>query len=598
MRRRAQALSTGAAPERDPASVVGETDEPVAADEVEPAAIAEPAAEEPDQNRDDVAEFFAQAPRQEIRSAEVVSAPVRKLEPNSIADKLQRIRAVVSKSQPAPQTFSEDEHAEEILDEDKADNTILMADFFSKPDMAPDSDGSDEETGFAAGLATAETVAGDETGPDQQVMREDLADTVAEDGEYEGGEYDVAEDGDDEDDLADVAELDGDADDDADADLTATLARIGADFEDGDTPGAPVEEIAPSEEESDDADHGYDFSGLFADDEAADEDGAEPEAVVEATDVDATWQEPAVRARVIKVKRSEFRAAMDAGMLETDPAADSVADFDSDAPTAEVEIGELGAPETTADPSVGTFGSATDEDIRDGDGADMPDGLVRRYVATDEEELDRLMTEADQKMDDPDGNTRRAAFDQMRAAVDASKDDDDLSADEEDDDEAEYRTDFAEAVKPRRPMAGTRTDRPRDQRPAPLKLVAEQRVDLPTAKTGPVQPRRVAATAYPETVETEGGFAEYATTLGAHDLPDLLEAAASYLSFVEGRDQFSRPQLMTKVRQLDPEGFSREDGLRHFGQLLRAGKIEKIKGGRFTVSDDIGFRPDGKRATG
>jgi len=85
--------------------------------------------------------------------------------------------------------------------------------------------------------------------------------------------------------------------------------------------------------------------------------------------------------------------------------------------------------------------------------------------------------------------------------------------------------------------------------------------------------------------------------MGAHSLPDLLEAAASYLSFVEGHDQFSRPQLMTKVRQVEKEDFSREDGLRSFGQLLRAGKIQKRKGGRFTVTGDIGYRPD-ERAAG
>ena len=84
---------------------------------------------------------------------------------------------------------------------------------------------------------------------------------------------------------------------------------------------------------------------------------------------------------------------------------------------------------------------------------------------------------------------------------------------------------------------------------------------------------------------------------GAIELPALLEAAASYLSFVEGRDQFSRPQLMNTVRQVEKDEFSREDGLRSFGQLLRAGKIEKTKGGRFAVTNDIGFRPD-ERAVG
>jgi hypothetical protein len=99
-----------------------------------------------------------------------------------------------------------------------------------------------------------------------------------------------------------------------------------------------------------------------------------------------------------------------------------------------------------------------------------------------------------------------------------------------------------------------------------------------------------------QSVDDAGSFAEFADDMGATNLSDLLEAAAAYMSFVEGREQFSRPQLMTKVRQVEKEDFSREDGLRSFGKLLRAGKIEKLKGGRFAVTGDIGFRPDARAA--
>jgi hypothetical protein len=49
---------------------------------------------------------------------------------------------------------------------------------------------------------------------------------------------------------------------------------------------------------------------------------------------------------------------------------------------------------------------------------------------------------------------------------------------------------------------------------------------------------------------------------------------------------------MTKVRQVEQSNFTREDSLRSFGKLLREGKIEKLKGGRFQASDQIGFNPD------
>lgn len=178
----------------------------------------------------------------------------------------------------------------------------------------------------------------------------------------------------------------------------------------------------------------------------------------------------------------------------------------------------------------------------------------------------------------------------------AKKADADIGKTDEEE-EGAFRSDLASVVKPRRPEARNEgTKRPGGDRPAPLKLVAEQRVDVDASPKGPVTPRRVAALDDATGAEDAGNFADYAAEMGAHDLPSLLEAAASYLSFVEGRDQFSRPQLMTKVRQVEQGDFSREDGLRSFGQLLRAGKIEKIRGGRFAVTGDIGYRPDQREA--
>jgi hypothetical protein len=145
-------------------------------------------------------------------------------------------------------------------------------------------------------------------------------------------------------------------------------------------------------------------------------------------------------------------------------------------------------------------------------------------------------------------------------------------------------------------------------------LVSEQRVDSaePEPADGPVRPRRVtrgrlaleaeraeaeSAAAAPAgmvaTDEEAAGifaasesFAEFADKMGASNLSDLLECAAAYSAYVEGRPHFSHPDIMRVVRTgIDgQQELSREDSLRTFGQLLRQGKIRKVDRGQFTIS--------------
>ncbi|MEX0305315.1 MAG: chemotaxis protein CheA, partial [Leisingera sp.] len=194
----------------------------------------------------------------------------------------------------------------------------------------------------------------------------------------------------------------------------------------------------------------------------------------------------------------------------------------------------------------------------------------------------------------------REAYSQLRAAVAATKADGPASGTGSDDAKP-YRDDLASVVRPRRPEARQgSSERPPSPaaRPAPLKLVAAQRIDEDAQAPQPVRPRRVSAAVLDHGDEkNSGGFADYAAERGAAELHELLEAAAAYMSFVEGRDHFSRPQLMSKVRSAGGGDFNREDGLRSFGQLLRDGKIERSGNGQFTASGDIGFKP-GKRAAG
>ncbi|MDU8913778.1 hypothetical protein [Aestuariicoccus sp. MJ-SS9] len=233
--------------------------------------------------------------------------------------------------------------------------------------------------------------------------------------------------------------------------------------------------------------------------------------------------------------------------------------------------------------------------------------LTENRIGADDNSVSRILDETNTQMEEPEGNRRRSAIAHLRAAVAATRADRLLGRKKDPEEEFEpYREDLANVVRPRRPKptAEARSERPQTEtRPAPLKLVAEQRVDDhgPALASVPVRPRRIRRDDLDDSVaaeeEADTGFAAFAEDMGATDLPELLEAAAAYMAFVEGRDQFSRPQLMTKVRQAELTESSREDRLRSFGQLLREGKIEKTRGGRFTASETISFRP-GARAAG
>lgn len=388
---------------------------------------------------------------------------------------------------------------------------------------------------------------------------------------------------------------------------------------------------------------------------------AEPETAQEPIEQPAPEPaRPALRARVVKVKRAVFDKAVSEGQLEEvedddqDDAALSRAEEDELARELEAVKAELsgdltgwdddeeedlsGEAEWEQDLVDALDGGESDAETLDRDTPvdDVPadsdavsgkdtiqaavDG-VRKAVkmasparamltekSVEDDDASRILDQTNTELEEPEGNRRRSAIAHLRAAVAATRADRLLGRKPDAEEQAEpYREDLATVVRPRRPQQTARTERPATPdtaRPAPLKLVAEQRVEdsaqpVNEAPQTPVRPRRVSVAddPMPAGADLEGGFADYAESVGAQELPELLEAAAAYMSFVEGRDQFSRPQLMTTVRQAEQEDFSREDRLRSFGQLLREGKIEKTSGGRFTASERISFKP-GRRAAG
>jgi hypothetical protein len=231
--------------------------------------------------------------------------------------------------------------------------------------------------------------------------------------------------------------------------------------------------------------------------------------------------------------------------------------------------------------------------------------------------FDRILEETNTKMADREGTRRRSAIAHLKAAVAATKADRLLkrerSREIDEEEQRDYREDLAKVVRPRRSepreAAAEKAVRPAplDQTAAPLILGSSQRIDTPSENPSRVdlRPRRVGAAMIAideehdaeEHAEDDSAFIAFAESMGAQNLPDLLEAAAAYTAFVERQPSFSRPQIMRRAAAIETdEEFTREAGLRSFGQLLRQGKIRKLQRGQFTVSENTRFRPDARIA--
>ena len=324
-----------------------------------------------------------------------------------------------------------------------------------------------------------------------------------------------------------------------------------------------------------------------------------------------------VRARVIRMKKADLEAAVDTGLLEAEAVEDDEDEDDqgSSSLSAEEEaelLAELAQVEAELngeiddDEPVEAIAADIDEEpLRSGRGRHLTDAS-----AQNDPDMTRLMQEADTQMEEPDGSRRRQAIAHLRAAVAATKAEKKAGMDtrEPRDVTEVYRDDLASVVGP----SDKKGPRKAKSQP-PLKLVAEQRVDDEDEATqvtdmpeetqrAPVRPRRVSAADRNERADAApvgqnaGNFAEFAESVGAHALPEVLEAAAAYLTFVEKMDVFSRPMIVRMAQGMGGDTFSREDSLRGFGQLLRENKITKVSGGRFTASDENDYRPRDRAA--
>lgn len=543
-------------------------------------------------------------------------------ESDDIAEKLQRIRAVAAQSEPefVPDDFSEDEHAEDLMEDTSSELEALLASTREEEE----SDGSPQ---LDLAAETLEQAFSDDEEDDAEESHkttdiEEVFESSDAEETQQAAEIDEPADVIEEDELAQLladSTPDNFADSEADElEVSEAIKSEVTNFElEKDALDAPVEDTAVIEDDmeplvlgseerveiveeetvAEDLDHDLGDSTLSPEDEAdllrelaeveaeikTDPEMFKADRIEDAVEVADLADDKIDLAEAEAIADSTLEIAQQRDALSNAEAMTTASDLD---PSPEIES----APE-----------------IEPEEPKEKPRGLKRLLgmgKSEPEQDVERIFDEADSQMEDKEASLRRNAIQHLRAAVAATRAEHKAGGKiEKDVDDAPYRSDLAEVVRPRRPSASEtastsrRPTRPEDIDPAPLKLVAEQRVDVDQA---PIRPRRVSAGERPPTAEMQteamGGFASFAEEMGATELPQILEAAAAYMSDVEGRAEFSRPMLMNKLKEVTSDSYSREDGLRSFGELLRGGKLRKIRGGRFAVTDETEFRSEARDA--
>ncbi|MCA3511618.1 MAG: hypothetical protein IOC80_02285 [Rhodobacter sp.] len=215
--------------------------------------------------------------------------------------------------------------------------------------------------------------------------------------------------------------------------------------------------------------------------------------------------------------------------------------------------------------------------------------------------------------EDSENRRRMLAMAHLKAAVAAAMDTDLQPAGEEDQSVAALPQD-GDDVYPDFVGQSDRPDVPTPpDRPEPLVLVSEQRIDrtLPDGAVILSLQQRItrADPAVADAPDDSGApagaedafapalsFSRFAQQVGAGEMPDLLEAAAAYTVCIEKQPHFTRPHLMRHVADATGTGeANREDAMRNFGLLLRQGKIAKADDGLFAVTESCTYLAQARR---
>ncbi len=510
-----------------------------------------------------------------------VTEPASFTDSDSIAAKLQRIRAVVSREAAEPVedavSYNEDEHADEFAsdantssadafdEEYEAEGPAAQADLSEAAEAeAPHADTSEVDAEEVE--AVAEDAADQAVSEDTAEVVEDAAE-VSEDAEISADaetevEVEEAETAAVEDVAETASETEADAQTETEAEAVVDAEAV-ADAEAEDTAS---EDVIASDDTSGASAQSEDVNGSAQDDVQADADTAQD---------DATPVKQRRRIIVQKVSRAEVEAAhadapsdmaqdtsdaldpeaeaallreladVEADMVATDDTIEASSDeddgidtaalaaalADSDAPQADAETADATPADVDEDKDAvaNVLADAAAEEADE----NRASRIARRSALVEDEDaaLDRLMDATSTRLsDDDEGAVRRASIAHLKAAVAATKADDSIAkaaADEEEKELDQYRSDLARVVRPGRP----RTEGTSTSRPSPLVLVSEQRIDDPSvddvaAAAVDVRPRRITSgnLALQEEMEEEAAETLYA----AQDVEDFGAYATRY----------------------------------------------------------------------
>ncbi len=298
--------------------------------------------------------------------------------------------------------------------------------------------------------------------------------------------------------------------------------------------------------------------------------------------------------------------------------------------------------------------AAPQDEVAPDAAADLPAPENHKLPDSVADEAERLLAQTNTALEVPESKRRRSAIAHLKAAVLATVAERRFNPNADKQQAAvrmdPYRKDLDKVM---RPGATVAVPTPAADRPAPLVLVSAQRIDrkkdavadpsrpmpqivpsvappmvLQPAATQPgpaqpVRPRRVTSGSLAVQTETsplddedEGAltpedmanifansqkqsFAEFAESLGATSMGELIEAAGAYCTLVLGRPSFTRPLLFQQIADMPQLAeMNREDSLRGFGRLLRDGRIQKTKRGQFELAEASPILIEAKRIAG